>query len=327
MVDRADGRTDLQSDDHGQPADAGRGWSHEDGRGSPRRADASQLQPGRVLPDDTSCENDAPYPRAAAHEAVSGIGNWPCVEGREEERADCGAEEQDPRPSRPSRRPSLVTAAPAAYAWAFARTDGPSRQEQDPGRTGRGRPRIRQRSPPTPEPSPGARQPSRGPPTGGPTGADGRGPQDNQHVKTRPPAPRRIRATVATEQDPWPHRRPLYTGNGRHKTRPHRRPRTRAATNAPRPQRSSRDLARAQGTDAHPQRPGRPARTGARTPTESSPFLPGLTPARGFSPIFGRRLPSCVSPRRNVPNRATWMFIPKQRRSSRRSPPPSWSRP
>ena len=51
-----------------------------------------------------------------------------------------------------------------------------------------------------------------------------------------------IRATVATRTRPRPHRRPLYTGNGRHKTRPTS---TEAATAR------ARDLApRARGTDA-----------------------------------------------------------------------------
>ena len=55
-----------------------------------------------------------------------------------------------------------------------------------------------------------------------------------------------------------------------------------------------------------------PARTGARTPTDPLPPTPSRfdTRVRLLSPLFRRAYASCVSPRRNVPNRATWMFSP-----------------
>ena len=72
-----------------------------------------------------------------------------------------------------------------------------------------------------------------------------------------------------------------------------------------------RSTSRARDGRLHPQRPGRHGRVRGRR------LIPSPTPSRFdtrvrlLSPLFRRAYASCVSPRRNVPNRATWMFSPK----------------
>ena len=67
---------------------------------------------------------------------------------------------------------------------------------------------------------------------------------------------------------------------------------------------------RARDGRLHPQRPGRHGRVRGRRLIPSPIPSRFDTRVRLLSPIFSRVYASCVSPRRNVPNRATWMFSP-----------------